>query len=105
MTHHRMTLVLAVNKKDRERYRRLSDLGCICCLKFESVWSPCEIHHINGRTGNGNQETIGLCHFHHREGSNCDEYVSRHPWLTEFEARYGNEQDLLEETNRLIEPF
>ena len=91
-----------MNKIDKERYQKLADLGYIVCKSFEDVWSPIEVHHINGRTKNGNQETIGLCFFHHREGSNCDEYVSRHPWLTEFEARYGDEQSLLEKTNGLI---
>lgn len=93
---------MAANKKDKERYQKLVDLGCIVCLKFEVVYSPPSIHHINGRTGNGNQETIPLCYYHHQEGSNCDKYVSRHPWLTEFESRYGSEESLLEETNKLI---
>lgn len=92
-----------MNKADKLRYQKLSELGCIICKLFENTFSPCEIHHINGRTGNGNQETLGLCHFHHREGSNCDEYVSRHPWLTEFEQRYKTEEELLEITNKLIE--
>lgn len=93
---------MAVTKKDKERYQKLVELGCCICLKFEEVWSPCEIHHINGRTGNGNQETIGLCHLHHRGGNNCEEYVSRHPWLSEFEGRYDSEESLLEWTNNLI---
>ena len=91
-----------MKKADKERYQAIAEMGCICCLKDKGVFSPCEIHHINGRTGNGNQETIGLCFHHHRQGGNCDEYVSRHPWLTEFEARYGNEIDLLEEVNKRI---
>ena len=91
-----------MKKADKQRYQKLADLGCICCLIYEGVWSPIDVHHINGRTGNGNQETIGLCFHHHREGSNCKEYVSRHPWLTEFESRYGTEDFLLEETNKLI---
>ena len=97
-----MILVLAVNKADKERYQKLSELGCIVCVIYEGVWSPCEIHHPNGRTGNGNQETLGLCFRHHREGSNNKMYVSRHPWLAEFEDRYGSEEWLLEETNKLI---
>lgn len=97
-----MTLVLAVSKKDKERYQKLADLGCICCLLDKGCWTPCEIHHPYGRTGDGNQKTIGLCFLHYREGSNCDEYVSRHPWIAEFTERYGTEEFLLEETNLLI---
>lgn len=91
-----------MNKADKARYEKLSEIGCIICKEFEDTYSPPEIHHINGRTKNGNQETIGLCYYHHREGSNCDKYVSRHPWLTEFEGRYKPEAELLEITNNLI---
>lgn len=92
-----------MNKKDKERCQKIAELGCCVCLKFEGVFSPCEIHHINGRTGNGNQETIGLCFYHHREGSNNDKYTSRHPWLSEFENRYGGEVSLLVYTNTLLD--
>jgi len=91
-----------MKKADKERYQAITEMGCIVCLKFKGIFTPCDVHHLNGRTGNGNQETIGLCFYHHRQGGNCDEYVSRHPWLSEFEARYGNEQDLLKEVNELI---
>jgi len=91
-----------MTKKDKERYQALVELGCIICKKFEGVYSPPSIHHIEGRTGNGNQKTIPLCYYHHQEGSNNEKYVSRHPWLSEFEERYGPEQDLLKEVNELI---
>jgi len=92
-----------VKKADKERYQKLSELGCIVCKLFEGEWSPIDVHHIEGRTKDGNQKTIGLCFYHHREGSNCESHVSRHPWLSEFEARYGTEQYLLEETNKLLD--
>lgn len=93
---------MAVSKKDKERYQKLVDLGCIVCLKDKGLYTPPEIHHPYGRTKDGNQKTYGLCFYHHRQGGNCDEYVSRHPWLSEFEDRYGSEEYLLEETNKLI---
>jgi hypothetical protein len=31
------------------------------------------------------------------------EYTSRHPYKKRFEARYGTEAELLEETNRRLE--
>jgi len=91
-----------LKKADKERYEKIAEIGCIVCKLFEGTWSPAEIHHPNGRTKNGNQETYGLCFYHHREGSNCAEYTSRHPWLTEFEARYKTEEELIEITNKLI---
>lgn len=90
-----------MKKCDKERYQKLSDLGCIICLK-EGHYTPPAIHHINGRTGNGNQETIPLCYYHHQEGSDCEAYTSRHPFKTRFQERYGSEESLLEETNKLI---
>lgn len=92
---------MARTKKDNDRYKQLVELGCIVCLN-NGIYTPPQIHHTQGRTGDGNQKTIPLCYYHHMEGSNCETHVSRHPWLTEFEERYGTEASLLEQTNRLI---
>lgn len=92
-----------MNKEDKTRFDLLSQLGCIVCVRERGIFTPPEIHHINGRTGNGNQETIGLCFFHHREGSDCQEYTSRHPYKARFIARYGTEAELLEATNKLLD--
>ena len=91
-----------MNKADTDRFDLLSQLGCIVCVRERGIFTPPEIHHINGRTGNGNQETIGLCYFHHREGSDCQEYTSRHPYKARFEIRHGTEAELLEATNKLL---
>jgi len=91
-----------MKKADKERYQMLSEMGCICCLLFEGVYSPPSIHHINGRKGNGNKETIPLCYLHHQEGSNKAEYVSRHPFKFEFEKRYGSEKELLKKVNFIL---
>ena len=91
-----------MNKLDKERYQKLVDLGCIVCNLEKGLYTPPEIHHPYGRKKDGNQKTYPLCYYHHREGSNCEEYVSRHPWLSEFEDRYGTEEYLLEQTNNLI---
>ena len=90
-----------MKKADKQRYQALVELGCIIC-KQEGKYTPPQIHHINGRTGNGNQETIPLCYYHHMEGSNDECFTSRHPWKARFIQRYGPEQDLLKEVNELI---
>jgi hypothetical protein len=92
-----------MNKTDKDRYDKLVQIGCIVCRNKMGVYSIPEIHHINGRTGNGNQETIGLCTKHHREGSDNEHWTSRHPWRKRFEARYGTEAELLAKTNELLE--
>ncbi len=91
-----------MKKAVKERYEKLVELGCIVCLRHEETYTPPEIHHINGRKGNGDFETIPLCVWHHREGSNCETHVSRHPFKFEFEQRYGDEMEMLEEVNNRI---
>jgi hypothetical protein len=49
----------------------------------------------------GHDHVIGLCAVHHRGQVNNEEAVSRHPWRTEFEKRYGTELELLEQTREL----
>jgi len=39
---------------------------------------------------------------HHRSGHNTEEYVSRHPWKTEFERRYGTEMELYQQTKERL---
>ncbi len=88
----------------KKRFELIIEAGCIACINEQLGISPPEIHHlVEGRKRLGHKFTIGLCFLHHREGSDCDQYVSRHPHKAAFEARYGSEYDLLEQTNKLIE--
>ena len=76
-------------KKDMDRKARW---GCVVCRKIDmSVITPAEIHHIDGKTKKASEDypgchmlTIPLCYEHHREGSNNEMYVSRHPFKAEF---------------------
>lgn len=78
-------------------------LGCIVCLVHLSTHTPATIHHIDGKTRPGaHLDSIPLCFLHHQGGADCDQYTSRHPYKTRFEARYGSEQSLLAETRRRI---
>lgn len=91
-----------MKKADKDRYQQLIEIGCIVCRKEKGIYTPPQIHHTEGRTGDGNQKTIPLCYYHHMEGSDNDAYTSRHPFKSRFEERYGSEQYLLEETNKLL---
>ena len=91
-------------KAEKEWMDKISQLGCIVCLKHEDVYSPAEIHHLEGKTKpEAHFRSIPLCFNHHREGSFNFLWVSRHPWKTEFEKRYGKEIDLLELTKKKVE--
>lgn len=81
---------------------RVSELGCIVCL-LDSINTPCEIHHLEGKTKpDAHFKTIGLCYYHHRAGNDCQEYTSRHPHKARFEERYDTEENLLDWSNRLL---
>lgn len=92
-----------MTKAEKQRFQRLIDLGCIVCLRAGWGYSQPEVHHI--RTGQGmaqrasSDKTIPLCPQHHRIGGWG---VALHAGQKEFESRYGNEQFLLEYTNKLI---
>ena len=90
---------MAITKKDKIRYQKLVDLGCICCRQ-NGIYSPPSIHHTAGRTKDGNQKTIPLCGAHHQTGGYGVAFhaTGRKTW----EAKFGTEESLLEQTNLLI---
>lgn len=97
-------------KEEKEYMDRVVALGCCVCRLFHGVESPCEIHHIDGKTKEGAHfMTIGLCYNHHRSKKRIFECVSRHPWKNAFELRYGTEERLLIKTlgilNIEVHPF
>ena len=89
---------------DEKRHMdRIAQLPCIVCYLQGLGASPSEIHHLSGKTAEGAHfKIIPLCFLHHRSGENTL-WVSRHPYKSQFERRYGTEQYLLEETKLLLE--
>jgi len=96
----------SLKKADKKRGDNLIDMGCIVCLLFKELYTPPEIHHIDGQTKEGcHQKTIGLCSCHHRYKSNDVPplWISRHgDGRVRFEKEYGTEAELLEKQNELI---
>ena len=79
---------------------RVVAAGCIVCRNLGYGETPAEAHHIgNGTMGKraSNYEVIALCPSHHRHGGHG---VAVHAGRQAFEARYGTEQELLEQTRR-----
>ena len=89
----------AMTKVEKKWMQSVAELGCIVCLEAGFGYVPCCVHHIleSGRR-KGHLHTIGLCPGHHASGLNTEEVVSRHPWLKEFEKRYGTEKELWKKT-------
>lgn len=76
-------------------------LSCIVCERFHGVPdSPCEVHHLRGKTDpDAHLDTISLCTRHHRVSDNHHpkRWISRHgDGKRLFEARYAPEKQLLE---------
>ena len=95
-----------ITRAHKERFGKLQDLGCICCLNERSGYRAPDIHHIT-LTGRrlGHDYTIPLCPYHHRGVIGSHE-VFRGPSLADgkkpFVDYFGTEQELLEQVNKLI---
>lgn len=96
-------------KAEQARFRRLVDLGCICC-KILGFYSVPEIHHIlSGGRRIGHMSTLPLCIYHHRGvpiGID-DPTVIMGPSLANgskpFHARFGTQAELLKIVNFAID--
>jgi hypothetical protein len=86
-------------KLEKEKYRKISELGCSLCRHQGNEGTPAELHHIRRGGVRSKSPVIPLCPFHHR-GANTGIHSGR-KW---FEAHYGiTEEQLLEQTEKLIE--
>lgn len=105
-----------ITPKDRNRWARFPDVGCVACRLSGKRNQQTEVHHLNkggmaGRERRGHQETIPLCAFHHRaippEPFNREwARLNLGPSLAEgskpFRARYGTDDELLALTNKWL---
>jgi hypothetical protein len=91
---------LHMKKKEKERFSKLREIGCIACSKLGKFSEPV-IHHIRKHTGIGlrppHDKTIPLCPEHHNMGNE-----SIHLNKRKFEELFGTELHLLDETNDKI---
>ena len=89
-----------MKKKDKERFSKLKQIGCIACQQ-RGVFSDAVIHHIRKFTGIGlrppHDKTIPLCPEHHNMGNE-----SIHLNKAKFEELFGTELHLLDKTNQQI---
>ena len=91
-----------MNKSEQAFQAAVRELGCIICLFEGKGVTPAEIHHmLSGGRRIGEMSVLGLCYWHHRSKRNDAEVVSRDQNQRRFEARYGTEKYLLEETRKL----
>jgi hypothetical protein len=85
-------------KHEKEKYRKIAELGCSLCRHQGNEGTPAELHHIRRGGIRSRSPVIPLCPFHHR-GSNTSIHSGR-KW---FEKHYGiTEEELLEQTEKLL---
>lgn len=91
-----------MTKAEKAWMDSIVNLGCIVCALQGHPGTPAVVHHIlkNGRR-QSHMETIPLCPGHHQTGNGVDK-ISRHPYKSRFEAAYGTEQKLLDQTRRMV---
>lgn len=105
-----------MNPKAREhRFRRLKEMGCLCCWMRGYMNVHPEIHHLNlgghaGQKRRGDEFTIPLCRWHHqghveigRTSTDTARYLG--PSLKasrQFREAFGTDDTLLAKTNDLI---
>lgn len=90
-------------KAEAKWMQAITQIGCIVCHNLGHHKTPGVVHHIlkSGRR-QSHLETICLCDpGHHQNGGKTK--ISRHPYKARFEAEYGTEQSLLEQTRRMVE--
>ena len=87
-----------MKKTEKVYLQKVANLGCIVCKKLGYEDTPAEIHHIK-RFGakRDHLHVIPLCPHHHRTSK--ESYHLNPLWFTE---QFGTQQELLEETMRLV---
>ena len=88
-----------MKKTEREYLEKVQELGCIACIKLGYYDTPAEIHHVRKFGEKRNHfRVIPLCPHHHRTSK--ESYHLNPLW---FSDKFGTQQELLEETLRLID--
>jgi len=91
-----------MKKAEKKHLQVVSEGGCVVCRLFLGVDSgPCEIHHVRAGMGTvraDNFSVLGLCALHHRNGGYG---VAIHAGREEFVLRFGSEEELLGEYERI----
>ena len=86
-------------KSEKEKYRKIAELGCSLCRHQGSEGTPAELHHIRRTGRRSDAPVIPLCPYHHRGSNTSIHGMGRR----RFEAEYDvTEESLLAQTLELI---
>jgi len=86
-------------KHEKEKLRKIAELGCSLCRHQGNEGTPAELHHIRRGGVRSKSPVIPLCTYHHRGSNTSIHGMGR----KRFEQEYGiTEEQLLEKTESLI---
>ena len=86
-------------KSEKEKYRKIAELGCSLCRHLGSEGTEAHLHHIRRGGRRSDAPVIPLCPYHHTGSNTSIHGMGR----KRFEREYGiSEKQLLEQTLDLI---
>ena len=86
-------------KHEKEKYRKIAELGCSLCRHLGFEGTPAELHHIRRAGRRSDAPVIPLCPYHHRGSNTSIHGMGRR----RFEAEYDvTEESLLAQTLELL---
>ena len=87
-------------KLEKEKYRKIAELGCSLCRHQGNEGTPAELHHIRrGNIPRSQAPVIPLCTYHHRGSTTSLHEMGRKRFELEYQI---TEEELLEQTESLI---
>jgi hypothetical protein len=87
------------SKFEKERNRKIAELGCSLCRHQGNEGTPAELHHIRRGGIRSQSPVIPLCPYHHRGSNTSIHEMGRKRFELEYQI---TEEELLEQTKRLI---
>lgn len=85
----------ARSAEEEKLHDRIAALGCVACRQDGVFNTYVSIHHVHGRTRpDAHKHVLPLCHPHHQGD---DTALAVHQNKTQWEARYGKQDDLVKE--------
>jgi hypothetical protein len=86
-------------KLEKEKFRKIAELGCSLCRHQGNQGTPAELHHIRRTMPRSVAPVIPLCPFHHRGSNTSIHGMGR----KRFEREYlVTEEQLLAQTEELL---
>ena len=89
--------------KQKRRFDKISDLGCLPCLIDGIPDTPATIHHCHNYGYRDHNKVIPLCPAHHQIQQALEGIPNREKNPIEFKKKYGSDSELHLMTVRMLE--